>query len=150
MMKITCAILCYNYGRYLSQAIESCLNQEKGDYVLEVIIIDDGSTDNTPDVCNQYARSIKYFRSKNEGFGSSLTKAVQYASSEIICILDADDYFLPNKINVVVEQFKKQTDLLFLYHDQISINEEGKILELNVKGGNTSTHVFNKKAAISF
>lgn len=50
-MKITCSILCYNYGRYLPKAIDSCLNQEPGNYELEVVVIDDGSTDETPEVC---------------------------------------------------------------------------------------------------
>src|SRR5262249_35242273 len=102
MRKITCSILCYNYGNYLPLAIDSCLNQDKGDYEMEVIIIDDGSTDNTPDVCRRYADKIKYFPSKNEGFAASLTKAVNYATGEIICLLDADDYFLPGKVNEIV------------------------------------------------
>lgn len=149
MLKVTCAILCYNYGHYLSLAIDSCLNQDKGDYETEVIVIDDGSTDNTPDVCKTYAGKIKYIRSENEGFGASLTKAVTYATGEIICLLDADDYFLHGKLNVIVKEFSYRKELLFLYHDLAIIDEEGNITKTYCKGGNTSTQVFRKDAALS-
>ena len=76
MLKITCSILCYNYGRYLAQAIESCLNQEQGDYQLEVLVIDDGSTDETPEVCQRYQGRIRTLRSDNKGFGASLDRAI--------------------------------------------------------------------------
>lgn len=148
MFKVTCSILCYNYGHYLSLAIDSCLNQEKGDYKLEVIVIDDGSTDNTPDICAGYGDKIKYYRSANEGFEASLTKAVRYASGDIICLLDADDYFLPDKINEALREFAKNSGLLFLYHDKALIDKEGKVFKEYDRGGNTSTQVFKKTAAL--
>lgn len=148
MFKVTCSILCYNYGNYLPLAIDSCLNQEKGDYELEVIVIDDGSTDNTPEVCKGYGESIKYYRSVNEGFEASLTKAVLYATGNIICLLDADDYFLNNKINEVLKEFTNNKKLLFLYHDKALIDKEGKVFKSYDKGGNTSTQVFKRNAAL--
>lgn len=148
MIKITCSILCYNYGHYLPLAIDSCLNQDKDGYELEVIVIDDGSTDNTPAVCKSYGESIKYYRSVNEGFEASLTKAVNYATGDIICLLDADDYFLPNKINEVLKEFARNQKLLFLYHDKALIDKEGNVFKQYDKGGNTSTQVFKKSAAL--
>ncbi len=129
-------------------AIDSCLNQDKGDYELEVIVIDDGSTDNTPEVCKGYGDSIRYFRSANEGFEASLTKAVQYADGDIICLLDADDYFLSNKINEVLKEFVKNKKLLFLFHDKALIDKEGKVFKAYDKGGNTSTQSFKRAAAL--
>jgi glycosyltransferase involved in cell wall biosynthesis len=123
------------------------LNQDKGNYSSEIIVIDDGSTDDTPEICFQYSESIRYYRSENEGFTSSLTRAVKYATGDIVCLLDADDYFLPDKLNSIVELFDQKSSLLFLYHDQSFIDEEGNIIKTRVGGGNTSTHVFKREPA---
>jgi glycosyltransferase involved in cell wall biosynthesis len=148
MKLVTCAIICYNYGRFLKEAIESCLNQEKGDYELEIIVIDDGSTDNTADICKLYTNRIGYFYSENQGFGASLTKAVKYANGEFICLLDADDYFLPGKVNTIVNEFKRNDTLLFIYHDLAVVDEKGNVIISYLKGGSTSTHSFKKIAVL--
>ena len=95
-------------------------------------------------------KKIRYCRSANEGFEASLTKAVRYATGDIICLLDADDYFLPNKINEVLKEFKRNEKLLFLYHDKALIDKEGKVFKEYHKGGNTSTQVFKRQAARIF
>ncbi len=147
-MKISCSILCYNYGRFLKQAIDSCLLQDTADHELEVIVIDDGSTDATPEICRSYEDKIRYFRSGNEGFACSLTKAVKYAEGDVVCLLDADDYFLPGKLKAIIEKFEENEKLLFLYHDQSLLNEDERIVKDYQKGGNTSTQAFKRIAAL--
>ncbi len=81
---------------------------------LEVIVIDDGSTDNTPESVQKVTETgSNIFHQSMKGFEASLNKS-QYSTQggDIICLLDADDYFLNNKINEVLKEFSKNKDLL--------------------------------------
>lgn len=147
-MKITCSILCYNYGRYLAQAIESCLNQEPGDYELEVLVIDDGSTDETPEVCQLYNERIRVLRSSNQGFGISLNKAIREATGEYVCLLDADDYFASNKILTLLPFINY--GYLYIEHKKYFVSPEGVLLDSTIhEGGSTSSICLNRTAALS-
>jgi len=147
MIKITCSILCYNYGKYLPKAIESCLNQEPGNYELEVLIIDDGSTDETPVICEWYSHKAKIIRSENKGFGTSLDRAISEASGEYVCLLDADDYFYNKKLNTILPYL--QQGYLFVSHPNYFINEKGNFLDRSPGGaGNTSTLCLNREVAL--
>ena len=147
-MKITCSILCYNYGRYLERAIESCLNQEQGDYELEVLVIDDGSTDDTPEICKKYQNRIRVLRSQNQGFGASLDKAVREALGDYVCLLDADDYFSSNKILALLPWIK--SGYLYIENKNYFVNSDDQALDSHVHGGgNTSTLCLNRIAALS-
>lgn len=147
-MKITCSILCYNYGRFLSQAIESCLNQEAGDYELDILIIDDGSTEETPEICQTYREHIRYLRSAHQGFGSSLERAIREASGEYVCLLDADDYFAGDKIITLLPEIRKR--YLYIQHRQYYVNQNGRMIDSMIhNGGNTSTLCLNRSAALT-
>ncbi|OUL30806.1 glycosyltransferase family 2 protein [Nostoc sp. 106C] len=147
-MKITCSILCYNYGRYLAQAIESCLNQQPGDYELEVLVIDDGSTDETSEVCQYYQNRIRVLRSSNQGFGSTLDKCIREASGDYVCLLDADDYFTSNKILSLLPHIV--SGYLYIEHKKYLIQTDGTAIDSRIHGGgNTSTLCLNRTAALS-
>lgn len=147
-MKITCSILCYNYGRYLDRAIESCLNQALGDYELEVLVIDDGSTDETPEICQRYQDSIRVLRSENQGFAASLTKAIHEASGDYVCLLDADDYFAQNKLVTILPYLQK--GYLYIQNRKYIIDREGKVAEGKLaRGGSTSSLCLNRAAALT-
>lgn len=147
-MKITCSILCYNYGRYLAEAINSCLDQKPGDYELEILVIDDGSTDETPEICQQYQDSIRVIRSENQGFGATLNRCILEASGDYVCLLDADDYFEREKIVTILPEIQK--GYLYIEHCQQYINRDGKLRDSSVyRGGNTSTLCVNRSAALT-
>lgn len=147
-MKITCSILCYNYGRYLEQSIKSCLSQEKGNYELEILVIDDGSTDETVEVCEKYQTFIRVLRSHNQGFGSSLDKAIREASGDYVCLLDADDYFSNSKILTILPWIN--SGYLFIENNNYYIDSNGEAVDFEVHGGgNTSTLCLNRVAALS-
>ncbi|MGF6903739.1 glycosyltransferase family 2 protein [Paraburkholderia sp. GAS348] len=146
-MKISIAILCYNYGRFLSRAIESALAQHNvSDAELEILVIDDGSTDETPDVCARYGTGIRVHRSANEGFGASLTKAIRYASGDYICLLDADDYFAPDKLATLLPEIRK--GMLYIDHWQWWVDADDHLIDGPCHGGNTSTICVNRIAAL--
>lgn len=120
-------IAVYNADKYIDEAIRSCLSQTHQD--IEIIIVNDGSTDNTASIINEYAQKyhhIKVFHQENKGVGAARNQGNSMASSEFIAVLDADDIMLKDRLE---EQF------LFLKQnlevDAVScwanyINERGK------------------------
>ena len=93
---VTVVIPAYNYGRFLADAIRSVLAQTFTDY--ELIVIDDGSTDNTPEVAEQFAGRIRYVRQPNSGLSATRNKGVALGTGDYIAFLDADDEWLPEKL----------------------------------------------------
>jgi glycosyltransferase involved in cell wall biosynthesis len=107
----------YNYGRFLGQAIDSALSQSYPPN--EVIVSDDDSQDDSCEVAESFIRSDKpviLLRGKHQGMAGSLNAAFRASSSDIICLLDADDYFLPGKIEAVVYAFRSEPEAGFAIH----------------------------------
>jgi len=100
--KVSVIIPSYNCAQYISEAIESVLNQTYQDF--ELIIIDDGSQDNTKVIIEKYAtdRRIKYFSRINEGVSSSRNYGIKKASGEYLSFLDADDFWKPSFLQAAV------------------------------------------------
>jgi glycosyltransferase involved in cell wall biosynthesis len=117
----------YNYEQYIAQTIQSATTQSYSE--LEVIVCDDGSTDNSIQVIEDCARQdarIRLIRKKNGGHGSALNAAFSESRGEIICLLDSDDVFAPAKVQEVVDSSRKNPDAGFLIHRVLRINEKGK------------------------
>lgn len=95
----------YNYGKYISEAIDSVLNQTYRDY--EIIIVDDGSTDNSKDIildyCSKYPNLITAIFKPNGGQASAFNVGYALAKGDIICFLDSDDYWYNNKLEKIVK-----------------------------------------------
>jgi glycosyltransferase involved in cell wall biosynthesis len=145
---ISVCILSYNYGRYLGQAIDSALNQQPGKYRLdEIAVIDDGSTDNTLDVCAGYGERITVMPFEHRGFATTLTEAVRQAQGGWVALLDADDSFAPNKLATVAAAMTP--DCLLVQHWEHVVKADGSaLLDRPHPGGNTSTLVVNRDAAL--
>ena len=92
---ISVLITTYNYGRFIEECIDSVLAQEYPSDKLEIIVVDDGSTDDTSERVQKYESKIHYIQKSNGGQASALNIGVANSHGEIICILDADDYFFP-------------------------------------------------------
>ncbi|MDE5121033.1 MAG: glycosyltransferase family 2 protein, partial [Trichodesmium sp. St19_bin1] len=90
--KVSIIIPVYNCELYITQGIESVLNQTYTDY--EIIVIDDGSTDNTHQVLQPYMKKIRYFFHENKGLSATRNQGIKMAKGELIALLDADDLFL--------------------------------------------------------
>lgn len=94
----------YNYGRFLSQAIDSALNQAYSN--TEVVVVDDGSTDNSREIIASYGDKIIPVLKENGGHGSTFNAGLAASCGEIIIFLDADDYLFPDTIERVVAAWK--------------------------------------------
>lgn len=104
----------YNYAKYISNAINSVLEQDYPLDKIEIIVMDDGSTDGTKDVLSHYNnnKAIQYYYQPNQGKASATYKAIQNSNGKYIFNLDADDYFLPGKIRQTVEVFETDESLV--------------------------------------
>lgn len=117
----------YNYETYIGHTIESALNQTYSH--IEVIVCDDGSSDGSVQVLQAYSRKdarLSFFRKANGGHGSALNEAYLRSRGEIICLLDSDDLFLPDKVHRVVECCRKQPASGFVVHRVIRISQSGR------------------------
>lgn len=107
MPRVTAAITTYNRAGYVAEAVASVLAQTYTDY--EVLIIDDGSTDNTEQVLTPYEGRIRLHRQENQGRAAARNTAIQLASGEYIAFLDSDDLWLPDKLAREVEVLDAST-----------------------------------------
>lgn len=100
---VTILICNYNYGRYLGEAIESALNQTWKN--LEVIVVDDGSTDESREVLKKYTGIIRIILKENGGQASAFNAGFAEAKGDIICFLDSDDVWYSNRISRVIDKY---------------------------------------------
>ncbi len=106
---VSIVIPTYNYAQYIQEAVKSVLNQNYPTEKIEIVVIDDGSTDNTQEILQPYinAGKVRYFYQDNKGKANATFRAIQEAKGEYIFNLDADDYFLENKIARFIHVFEQ-------------------------------------------
>lgn len=113
---VSVVINTFNNGRFIEEAIDSALAQDFPADQTEVIVVDDGSTDDTPERVRKYQGRIRYFRTKNGDQCSAVTLGVAQAAGNIVALLDGDDIWLPNKIARVAQEFAKDPRTVMVYH----------------------------------
>ena len=113
---VTVLIDTFNYGHYVEDAVESVLAQDFPRERFEIVVVDDGSTDDTAERLKKYGDSIRYLRKENGGQGSAFNFGFAAAGGEIIALLDADDLWLPDKLRRVCETFKRNPEAGMVYH----------------------------------
>ena len=122
MPKVSIIIPCYNQGKFLDETLKSVYEQTYKDW--ECLMIDDGSTDNTPEICKSWLEKdsrFKYFHKKNEGVNNARNFGLDLASGTWIQLLDADDLIKKEKLsksllyidqyNLIITDFEMLKDL---------------------------------------
>lgn len=115
MPKISVIIPTYNTAKYLPEAIESVLAQTYTD--LELIVIDDGSTDNTKEVVAPFLDRIEFIETENYGPSKARNRAIRESSGEYVAFLDADDFWYPDKLDRQMTLFSKNRQYSLLHSD---------------------------------
>ncbi len=108
MKLVSVVVPIYNVESYLDQCIQSILNQEYSN--IEIILVNDGSTDKSEEICNNYAKldsRITIIHQKNKGHGLACNAGIAKSNGKYLCFCDGDDYFFPHTIKKFVETIEK-------------------------------------------
>jgi len=138
----------YNYARFLPESVGSVLSQTYTHY--EVIVVDDGSTDNTKDVLNPFMQKIRYIKlEQNKGLPVARNTGIQSARGKYVAFIDADDLWLPEKLQTDIEYFETHPEVSMVYSKHINIDEKGRVVNGSVKkqlpSGNVFTQLFSEQ-----
>ena len=102
---VSIVIPAYNYARFLPSAVESCLKQDYPNF--EVVVVDDGSKDNTREVMSRYSAPVRYVYQANAGLSAARNTGIREARFDYVAFLDADDLLLPTHLRDSMEAFAK-------------------------------------------
>lgn len=123
-MRISVVVIVFNLDAYVGQAIDSVLGQTR--LADEIIVVDDCSTDQSAERVKAYGEQVRYLRtSKNSGALLAALYGVKAASGDVLCMLDGDDYWAGNKLEVVERKFLADPDLMLLSHDHVRVADNG-------------------------
>lgn len=104
--KVTVVIDNHNYGRFLPQALDSIIAQGFDKSEVEILVVDDGSTDDSRDILASYAPRVTALLQERQGQATAFNNGFAAAKGDIICLLDSDDVFLPGKLKAVLAAFE--------------------------------------------
>ena len=128
MSKVSIVVPIYNVEKYLKQCIESIINQTLQD--IEIILVDDGSPDNCPQICDEYAKKdsrIKVVHKKNGGLSSARNAGIEVATGDFIGFVDSDDYI---ELDMYEKMYNiaKENHVDFVVSDYYKVSDKGKII----------------------
>jgi glycosyltransferase involved in cell wall biosynthesis len=112
----------FNYGRFLPDCLESIFAQTY--QPIEVVVVDDGSTDDSREVLENYRARIKTVWQSNAGQAAALSAGFEQCKGEIICLLDADDGWYPHKVRRLVDTFAAYPDVDWIRHKLACVSDE--------------------------
>lgn len=121
-------IICvYNGERYLRESIESALAQSYPS--VEVIIINDGSTDNSESICRSYEGRVTCLSQRNQGLAQARNRGIGESKGAYIALLDQDDLWRPDKLEKQMKLFVQNPELGLAYSNYLQIDPEGRVIE---------------------
>jgi len=129
---VSVVIPTYNYGRFIDEAIRSVLDQTHP--AAEIIVVDDGSTDDTSDVVRQFGSCVKYIRQENMGVCSARNRGVLASRGDLIAFMDADDTWEPKKLELQSARFDDGVGLVHCGMREFD-GETGETISLHLEGG---------------
>ncbi|MCL4294780.1 MAG: glycosyltransferase [Anaerolineae bacterium] len=124
--RVSVIIPTYNRKAYIQEAINSVLTQTYQD--LELIVVDDGSTDGTGDVLKQFQQQIRYILQTNQGVSVALNRGILMARGQLIAILADDDLWLPHKLERQVAYLDAHPDVALVCNSALPIDSNGQCL----------------------
>ena len=125
---VSVIIPAYNYERYLPAAIDSALGQDYPTESVEVIVVDDGSTDATREVCARYGERISYVWKANGGLNSATDRGVAEARGEYLTFLDADDTWRADRVSLLANALEARPEVGLVYGDMEVVDADGRLI----------------------
>jgi glycosyltransferase involved in cell wall biosynthesis len=142
---VTVIIPTYNRGWIVQEAIDSVLDQDFSDF--ELIVVDDGSDDNTREILGAYANAITVLHQSNRGVSAARNRGITEASGQLIAFLDSDDLWLPGKLATQVKFFEKNAAAMINQTQEIWIRN-GKRVNPKKRHHKFSGMIFERSLAL--
>jgi glycosyltransferase involved in cell wall biosynthesis len=140
----------YNHEKFIEQAIVSALEQDFPASDREIIVVDDGSSDRTPDVVRKFEPHVRLLRKENGGQASAFNAGIPECKGEIVSFLDGDDWWASNKLQLAVAELEKNKELGAVGHGQYEVFSDGRPLGIVVPERNTVLHLQDLPTAVLF
>lgn len=144
---VTVLIDTYNHGYLLEKSIESVITQDFPADQFEILVIDDGSTDDTAERVRKYGSRVRYLRKANGGQASAFNAAIPEVRGEIVALLDGDDWWESGKLSAVVNAFEQNPEVSAVGHGYHHFYEATKEMKLCVPPERTVLSLATPEAA---
>ena len=123
--RVSVLIDTYNHERFIERAITSVLEQDMPMDNVEILVVDDGSTDKTPEIVRRFGPRVRLIRKKNGGQASSFNAGIPECRGEIVAFLDGDDWWAPEKLRRVVEALERDPEAGIIGNGITEVLENG-------------------------
>ncbi|MEX2006653.1 MAG: glycosyltransferase [Candidatus Saccharimonadales bacterium] len=149
---ISVIIPTYNRARFIIKAIDSVLNQKNCQWPFEIIIVDDGSTDNTESILKPYKNKIRYFKIPHSGLPAvARNYGIKKARGELIAFQDSDDLWVPNKLASQIPVFDDRSVILSYGNAELSTNTDKRSKQTVIpQGSGKSGFIFKELIDTNF
>lgn len=126
--KVSVILPCHNGAQYISQSIESVLAQTYRNF--ELLIVDDGSTDNSREIVSSYLHDsrVRYIYQENRGFSGAVNRGIRESNGDLIGFIGQDDLWLPYKLEFQVRYFNRNPSIDLVHSSYLEIDSKGKII----------------------
>lgn len=135
--RVSIVVTAFNQEAFISEAVESALGQTVP--ATEVVVIDDGSTDRTPEILARHP-AIRVVRQPNGGVSSARNRGIAECRGEFLILLDGDDRLDPRAVETGLAAFTERSDLAFVWGTHRTIDEDGRLISRKHKPGVTGSH----------
>ena len=116
----------YNHERFIEQAIVSVLEQDFPASEREIIVVDDGSADRTPEIVRKFEPHMRLLRKENGGQASAFNAGIPECKGEIVAFLDGDDWWAPAKLNTVSAALAAEPEVGMVGHGTVAVFDDGR------------------------
>ena len=127
-MSVSVLIDTYNHERFIEQAITSVLKQDTPMDDVEILVVDDGSTDGTPEIVRRFEPRVRFLQKPNGGQASAFNFGFGQVSGQIVAMLDGDDWWEKQKLRLVLEAFRDNPEIGAIGNGINEVDAESKIL----------------------
>ena len=125
---ISVIVTCYNLENYIGEALKSVIDQDYNPGSFEIIVVDDCSTDRSPEIIKSF-QQVRYIKTPhNQGVLLATLLGIQHAKGEVLAFLDGDDIWRSDKLSRIAARFSNDQSLIFLTHNYSFVDEVGKII----------------------
>jgi glycosyltransferase involved in cell wall biosynthesis len=140
----------YNHERFIEQAIVSVFEQGLSPSEMEVIVVDDGSTDGTSAVVRKFSPQVRYLYKPNGGQASAFNFGIPQTRGRVVAFLDGDDWWERSKLRTVLEVFQKNSEVGTVGHGVYQVDTSGRPLGKVVPDKTYRLHLRNREGAWLF